>query len=285
MARIAGKRVLVTGGASGMGRRVALECARRGADVVLWDIDGQRLAAVKAEVEAAGGSARADVCSVADREAVYRTARAVESERGSVDVVVNCAGVVSGAPMLELKDEQIERTFAVNTLALYWTTKAFLPRMIEHNSGHIVTLASASGMIGVAKLVDYAASKWAAMGFDESLRVELKKSAPGVKTTVVCPYYVNTGMFAGVKSRFPLLLPILEEADVSRRIVAAIEHERPRLVMPWLVFLLPLMRVLPVPLMDALANFLGVNVSMDEFVGRGHSSESPRAAVAGRHGA
>jgi all-trans-retinol dehydrogenase (NAD+) len=257
---------VITGGASGMGRRVALECALRGADVVLWDIDAARLAAVAGEIEAAGGSARTDVCSVADREQVYRTARAVEQERGFVDVVVNSAGVVSGAPFLELTDAQIERTFDVNTLALYWTTKAFLPHMVERNRGHIVTIASASGYIGVSRLVDYAASKWAAIGFDES----------GVKTTVVCPYYVNTGMFTGVKSRFSWLLPILEEGEVSRRIAEAIEHERPRVTMPWPIFLLPLMRVLPVPVMDALANFLGVNVSMDEFVGRRRDADLPR---------
>jgi all-trans-retinol dehydrogenase (NAD+) len=283
MAKLAGKRVVVTGAASGIGRRIALECARRGADVVLWDIDRERLGAVLGEVLAIGGSARADVCSVADRNQVYRTARAIEHERGAVEVVVNSAGVVSGAPILDLSDEQIERTFAVNTLALYWTTKAFLPRMVERNSGHIVTIASASGLIGVSKLVDYSASKWAAVGFDESLRVELKARAPGVKTTVVCPYYVNTGMFTGVKSRFPWLLPILEEEVVSRRIVDAIEHNRARLITPWPVFLLPLMRVLPVAWMDALANFLGVNVSMDEFVGRARAQEEPLAAPAGRH--
>jgi all-trans-retinol dehydrogenase (NAD+) len=199
-----------------------------------------------------------------------------------VDIVVNSAGVVSGKPILELTDEQIERTFDVNTLALYWTCKAFLPGMVERRRGHLVTIASASGLIGVAKLADYSASKWAAIGFDESLRVELKKLAPQVRTTVVCPYYVNTGMFTGVKSRFSWMMPILEEAHVVRRIVEAIERDRRRVVMPWPVFLLPLMRLLPIPLFDALANFLGVNVSMDEFVGRQREAVPAQPAAAGR---
>ena len=98
--------------------------------------------------------------------------------------------------------------------------------MIQRNRGHIVTIASASGLIGVARLADYASSKWAAVGFDESLRAELSKVAPGVMTTVVCPFYINTGMFRGVRSRFPFLLPILEEDDVARRVVHAIQTDR-----------------------------------------------------------
>jgi all-trans-retinol dehydrogenase (NAD+) len=154
--------------------------------------------------------------------------------------------------------------------------------MVERRRGHLVTIASASGLIGVAKLADYSASKWAAIGFDESLRVELKRLAPEVRTTVVCPYYVNTGMFTGVKSRFSWMMPILEEAHVVRRIVEAIERDRRRVVMPWPVFLLPLMRLLPIPLFDALANFLGVNVSMDEFVGRQREAVPAQPAAAGR---
>jgi all-trans-retinol dehydrogenase (NAD+) len=182
---------------------------------------------------------------------------------------------VSGKSFLELPDTQIEATFKINTLALFWTGKAFLPDMIGRNRGHIVTMGSASGYIGVAKLSDYAASKWAAVAFDESLRAELKRSAPAVVTTIVCPYYVNTGMFHGVKTRFPLLLPILDEEFVAARIVGAIQRNQRRLVMPRLVGLVPLMRMLPVPLFDALADFLGINASMDEFAGRDSGRSTP----------
>ena len=155
-------------------------------------------------------------------------------------------------------------------LALFWTGKAFLPSMIERNRGHIVTIASASGLIGVARLVDYAASKWAA---DRLRRVAARRAAQGRAgrlTTVICPYYINTGMFRGVQSRFPFLLPILEEDDVAARVVHAIQTDRRRLIMPWLFHLVPVMRFLPVGLFDWVANFLGVNASMDEFVGRQH---------------
>jgi all-trans-retinol dehydrogenase (NAD+) len=153
-------------------------------------------------------------------------------------------------------------------LALFWTTKAFLPHMIENNRGHVVTIASASGLIGVAKLSDYSSSKWAAIGFDESLRGELRKAAPGVMTTVVCPFYIDTGMFHGVKSRFSFLLPILKEEKVAERVVSAIQRNKRRLMMPPVVYTVPLMRLFPVGVFDMLASFLGINASMDEFKGR-----------------
>jgi len=270
---IAGQHVLITGGGSGIGRRMALKLAALGGRISVWDINQRSLDTVIAELNgAAQQPSRGFLCDVSQRDAVYRAAQETQAAAGPVDILINNAGVVSGALLLDLPDEKIEATLAVNTLSLFWTAKAFLPRMVERNQGHVVTIASASGLIGVAKLTDYATSKWAAVGFDESLRAELRQIAPGVKTTVVCPYYINTGMFAGVKSRFPLLLPILNEDEVATRIVAAIQRNKRRLWLPPLVYTIPAMRVLPVRLFDWLATFLGVNASMDEFKGRGHST-------------
>lgn len=269
MGEISGRHALVTGGASGIGRLMALKLAAAGARVTIWDVNAAALRATVDELAAVPGcAAQGFVCDVADRAQVY--ARAAETAAAApVDILVNNAGVVSGKDFLELPDEKIAATFDVNVLALFWTSKAFLPSMITRGHGHLVTIASASGLIGVARLADYAASKWAAIGFDESLRAELRKIAPGVLTTVVCPFYINTGMFRGVRSRFPWLLPILEEDEVAERVVRAIRRGQRRLLMPWTVHLVPLMRALPVGVFDRLANFLGVNSSMDEFVGRG----------------
>jgi all-trans-retinol dehydrogenase (NAD+) len=268
VSEIAGRHVLVTGGASGIGRGMALRLAALGGRVSVWDVDRDRLDRVVGELAGAGEPARGYRCDVAKREEVYRVAAETMAAAGAVDVLINNAGVVSGRSLLELPDERIEATFAVNALSLFWVTKAFLPRMIEQGRGHVVTIASASALIGVAKLSDYAASKWAAMGFDESLRAELRAIAPALRTTVVCPYYVDTGMFRGVRSRFPRLLPILDENDVADRVVDCIRRDKRRLVMPPLVHLLPLLRVLPVGAFDRIAGFLGVNASMDGFEGR-----------------
>ena len=185
---------------------------------------------------------------------------------------MNNAGVVSGKPLLELTDEQIEQTLRVNALAPFWVTRAFLPGMLQRGSGHVVTIASAAGLIGTPRQTDYAASKHAAVGFAEALRFELKRSSPGVKTTLVCPFYVDTGMFAGVKTRFPQLLPILKLDDVVGAIVKAIQDDTPQVQMPFMVRTLPAMRLLPIWAFDALADFFGVTRAMDEFTGRGLGS-------------
>jgi len=269
MTDVNGRIVVVTGAASGIGRLLAGELGDRGARLVLWDLTEDRLAPVLAELERrTGRPATGYACDVADRAIVAEVAARVRSEVGDPEVVVNNAGIVSGARLLDLPDEKIESTFRVNTLALFWVTKAFLPAMIDRGSGHVVTVASAAGLVGVAKQTDYSASKHAAVGFDESLRAELRGVAPGIVTTVVCPYYVDTGMFAGVKTRVPVLLPILSQEDVARRIARAIDRDRRQLILPPMVRLVPAMRLLPVRAFDWVMDLFGVNASMEDFVGR-----------------
>jgi all-trans-retinol dehydrogenase (NAD+) len=276
MTDVNGRIALVTGGAAGIGRLLAIELARRGAIPVVWDLTGERLEPVVAELDhLSGGRAHGYACDVGDAEAVYATARRVHDDVGNPEVVVNNAGVVSGTRLLDIPDEKIRRTFDVNVLGLFWVTKAFLPAMLAANSGHLVTVASAAGLVGVARQTDYSASKHAAVGFDESLRVELHRTAPGIVTTVVCPYYVDTGMFEGVRSRIPLLLPILEPADVARRIADAIGTDRRMLVLPPIVRLLPVLRFLPPTIFDRVMDLFGVNVSMDHFVGHGAGGSPP----------
>ncbi len=278
MTQIAGSTILITGGASGIGRLLALKTAARGAKVVVWDIHAERLAAAIDELRRSGApAAQGYLCDVSDRHSVYETAERVKQEAGPVRILVNGAGIVTGKRFLETRDTDIQRTLEVNVGGLFWTCKAFLPGMIEAGAGHVVTIASAAGMIGVARLADYCASKWAAVGLDESLRMELRHLAPGVRTTVVCPYYIDTGMFRGVATRFPWLLPILKEEKVAERIVRAVARNRRRLVMPWLVWWVPPLRMLPVGMFDALADLLGINRSMDHFEGRSRVEEVPVA--------
>ena len=100
------------------------------------------------------------------------------------------------------------------------------------------------------------------------MRNELRRLAPKVRTTVVCPFFIDTGMFKGAKTRFSFLLPILKEVEVADAVVKAVKANRPRLMMPPMVYIVPPLRVLPIRVFDALGDLLGVNVSMDEFVGR-----------------
>ena len=119
MTAVHNKHVLVTGGASGIGRLLVLGCAALGATVTIWDRDAEGAGHVAAEASEHGASgAHAFACDVGDRDQVYARAEDVRAAAGDVDVLVNNAGIVSGRPLLELADEYIEETFAVNTLAL-----------------------------------------------------------------------------------------------------------------------------------------------------------------------
>lgn len=112
-----------------------------------------------------------------------------------------------GKDLLDLQDEEILSTMNVNAISHFWTIKAFLPEMIEHNRGHIVTIASLAGTVGVNKLTDYCASKYAAVGLDAALRLELATNGYSkIKTTVVCPWFIDTGMFFQFKE---IIVPLI----------------------------------------------------------------------------
>ncbi|MBV6409525.1 MAG: SDR family oxidoreductase [Burkholderiales bacterium] len=268
MTTIRGSRVLITGAANGIGRLMALRIAQKGGRVVLWDVDEAHLVAVAAEIAAAGGQATVVACNLAERESIEDAAARTLAEHGAVDVLINNAGIVDGKRLLEVSDAEVERTFAVNTLALFRTVRAFLPGMLAQGRGHIVTVASAAGIAAVPRMTDYSASKSAAIAFDEALRLELKHDGAPVKTTVVCPYYISTGMFEGVRTRFPLLLPIMKPEAVAARIVRAIERDESRVILPWFVRCAFPLRLLPTSWFDAIMDFFGITKSMDAFTGR-----------------
>lgn len=279
MTKLRGKKVFITGAASGLGRDMALTMTGLGATVVLCDINEKLLDKVVCDIQAKTGRAVFGYpCDISDRNAVYSTAEKVKEEVGHIDILINNAGIVSGDHFLNLPDEKIVQTFGVNSLALFWTAKAFLPDMLERGKGHIVTVASAAGLVGTKKLTDYCASKFAAVGFNESLRMELRQRAPGIKTTVVCPYYIDTGMFEGVKTRFSWLLPILKPSYVIAKIIKAIESDQAELIMPRFVKITPLSRLLPTPVFDFLSDLIGVNACMDTFQGR-ESNKEPTKVV------
>lgn len=272
MTEIRGKVALVTGGANGIGRLLADAFAADGARLILWDIDEQALLRAKDALSARGHSVDTQVVDLTSPEQIAAAAREALSAHGKVDILINNAGIVSGKPLLELSAADIERTFQVNAIALFHTVRAFLPAMLEDDSGHIVTIASAAGLAGTAKLTDYCSSKFAAVGFDESLRFELKQQGSKVVTTVVCPFYVATDMFAGVNTRFSWLLPIIAPEDLVRRIVRAVSRNRRRLLMPWFAYTVWPSRLLPVAWFDALMGFLGISRSMETF--KGHADRA-----------
>jgi all-trans-retinol dehydrogenase (NAD+) len=262
-----GKKVLITGAGSGLGRLLAKEAAQKGASLILVDINGLALKETSIEFEQTSATSLYP-CDLSQKENIYDMAKQILDDHGFIDILIQNAGIVQGKYLLESNDDLIEKTFAVNTLSLFWMTKAFLPSMMERNEGHIVTISSAGGLTGVCKLTDYCSSKFASFGFNESLRLELKELGKNIQTTVVCPYYMKTGMFEGAQTRFSFLLPILDPKVVCKKVIHAIEKNREILITPLACYSTFLTRILPVWLGDWISNFFGITKGMDHFTGR-----------------
>lgn len=270
----AGACVVITGAGSGIGRLMALRIVEEGGRVAIWDINGEAarttadMANAQVGADPSDPKAIAFTVDVTDNAAVQRAAADTIDTLGRVNVLINNAGVVSGAPFEDLTEQQIRRTFAVNVLSLFWTTKAFMPALKKQQRAAIVTVASAAGIVAVARQTDYAASKFAAVGFTSSLRSELKKAGSHIRTLTVCPYYIDTGMFEGVTTKFPLLLPILKEQAVADRIVEAVAKGRERLIMPPFAAVAGFVAALPPKIADPIYGIFGLNEGMDHFTGR-----------------
>lgn len=273
MHTVEGKIVLITGAAMGMGRLYAEHAvAEHAAAVVLWDIDQQALAETRDALVAAGGHVIAHVVDVASAEAVANAAAKVRAEVGDPDIVINNAGVVRSKPFWEHEPlADTEFVMRINTLAPMHVARAFLPAMIANGrEARLLNVASASGMMSVPLMSVYTASKWAMIGWSDSLRLELVRAGhPHVRVTTLIPSYINTGMFAG--ARAPLLTPLLEPGYVVDKAWTAMKRGKPRLMLPWTVALSAALHgVMPLPAWDWLAGrVFKVYSSMDAFRGRG----------------
>ncbi|XP_048115606.1 short chain dehydrogenase/reductase family 16C, member 5a isoform X1 [Alosa alosa] len=231
---VTGEIVLITGAGSGIGRLMALEFARLDVALVLWDISQEGMKET-ARLTKEKGASRVHyyLCDCSDKSEVYRVAKQVKREVGDVRILINNAGIVTGKKFMDAPDSLIEKTLEVNTMSHFWTYKAFLPAMVDNNHGHLVCISSSAGLIGVNGLADYCASKFAAIGFAESVALELLATGKdGVKTTIVCPYFINTGMFDGCSTKWPTLLPILDPVYVAKNVVNAILTEQSYLLLP-----------------------------------------------------
>lgn len=230
---------LVTGAGQGLGRQIALQLAADcDATVVLWDINEETLRDVEREIRDAGGNAHAYVVDCSDRKAVYSAAERVRDDVGDVAVLVNNAGVTGfsgGFVEGELTDDTIVKTFSVNTLAHFWTVRAFLPWMTENNYGYIVNVASFAAHVAAPNAVAYAASKAAARSFSESLRYELHLAGKrGINVTCVCPSFINTRMLsaAQLEAARERNEKVLEPDHVAGCILRGMAEKKTEIILP-----------------------------------------------------
>lgn len=262
--------ILITGAASGLGRSLSLLFDAAGAHTIALDVDETGLALLQ---KASSSNLRTSPCDLTDTEQTEHVLKQLVEETGGIDILVNNAGVTSGKFLEELTGADVDRTFRINSISHFQTVRILLPHMMKKQSGHIVTIASAGGIVASPRMADYAASKFAAVGFDEAMRVEFRHRNIPIHTTLVAPFFINTGMFKGVKTRFSWLLPIMDQEKVAHRIFHAIRRRKKRLIMPWFVYTAYPLRLLPLTLFDAVGSFFGISRTMDDYTGRTHSPD------------
>jgi NAD(P)-dependent dehydrogenase (short-subunit alcohol dehydrogenase family) len=189
-----GRRALVTGAGSGMGRASALLLAARGADVLATDIDPATAAETAERCAAAGGRARAATLDVSDYDGVLGTLAAEQDRHGPIDVAVGCAGIATFATVAEVPEDEVDAVLAVSLGGTYAVTRALLPGMRGRGFGRLIAFSSLNAKTPPSELGHYSAAKAAVIGFTQAVALEV---APEVTVNCVCPGMIDTPILLG----------------------------------------------------------------------------------------
>lgn len=197
---LADRIAVVTGAGRGIGRAIALELARQGADVVVAARTRSEIASVSTDIERMGRKSLAIEADVSVEKDVRRFAERTLKEFGGVDILINNAGIGVFANVLDLETSDMDRMWEVNVRGVFLCTRAFLPSMIERRSGDIVNISSLAGRNAFVGGAGYCATKWALIGFGRSLMLEVRKH--NIRVVTICPGSVDTS-FGGTESGAP----------------------------------------------------------------------------------
>ena len=265
--KILGNTVLITGGCSGIGKIMGRMCLEKGASrLVIWDINEKAVEATVQEFSSLG-SVYGHVADISSPESVDKAFEDTKDACGDVDILINCAGIITNnKPFDEQTDQDIIRTIDINTKGAMFVTLRYVKDMKMRGSGHICNITSSAGMLSMPKMALYAASKWGATGWSDSIRIELQREKSGVRVTTIAPYFINTGMFDGIRSLFKIQKP----ETVARKTLRAIEHNRGYKGIPFGQHFIRLMQgLLPVSWFDFIfGDICGLYTVMDHFTGR-----------------
>ena len=195
MKSLIGKVVVITGAGSGMGREMTLLAARSGARLAISDWNPDSLSETVVLAKDAGATEiRSDVVDVSDRAAVYAWADAVAEQFGTVNVVVNNAGVTMTGDFVDMTEEEFDWIVGINFDGVITGTRAFLPHLIASGDGHLINISSLFGLISMPGQTAYNATKYAVRGFTEALREEMLIAKHPVTVTCVHPGGIKTGI-------------------------------------------------------------------------------------------
>ncbi len=235
---LTGRTVLVTGAGSGIGRATALLAARRGADLVVCDLDEGGLAETEAEARSLGREVLARRVDVANRDQMTEFAAAVGESVGAVDLLVNNAGVGLGAKFLDTELSDWDWIVSINLMGVVHGCKLFVPAMVERGAGgHVVNVSSVAGYLASPPLAAYSTTKFGVLGLSEALREELQPHGIGV--TAICPGLINTPITTSSRMRGIAADPARRERmramyerrnygpdRVARNILKAVQRDR-----------------------------------------------------------
>ncbi|XP_053697283.1 estradiol 17-beta-dehydrogenase 11-like [Sabethes cyaneus] len=234
---IKGWLALVTGGANGLGRAIAIELAKQGCNVAVADLDEYNALRTVLELRYYGVKAASYKVDVACHDEVQNLQQTIEAELGPVDILINNAGLVPFLVSDEYVPENLQRMVNVNILANFYTVNSFLPGMYVRQKGHIVTIASAAAYLPVGLMRHYSTTKYAMKGFMEELRDEIKLAGHTkyIKTTTIFPFQLNTRrelVDAVLKMPFFSRLPVIDPDQAARSIVRSIRCNRRKAFAP-----------------------------------------------------
>ena len=212
---------IVTGGGRGIGRAISIALAKQGANVVVAARTKKEINETKAMVEEIGGKAIAVTTDITKEEDVKRMVKKTIETFGKIDILVNNAGVAIKKPIIEMTEKEYDQIMDCNIKGMFLCTKHVLPHMTDNNSGTIINISSGAGTHGIPELSVYSASKFAVIGFTESILFEVGTK---VKVHAICPGGVDTEMYRSLFNDTPSLKP----EDVAEKVMELINYPRPK---------------------------------------------------------
>jgi NAD(P)-dependent dehydrogenase (short-subunit alcohol dehydrogenase family) len=287
MTDVRGKVAVITGAGSGIGRALAYDLARRGAAVAISDIDATGLGETARQVRIIGAKIRETRLDVTDRAAVLRYADEVAAEFGTVNIVINNAGIAFTGDIEKMSFEQIERVIDVDFWGVVNGTKAFLPHLIASGDGHVVNISSLFGLMAMPGQSAYNAAKFAVRGFTEALREEMLVNGHPVHVTCVHPGGIKTAIArnagtvdgedqAALAEFFDRKLARTSPESAAKAIVRAVIGNRPRSVVGLDAKLLDLLVRITGPAYQRLVA-VAARRTMPKPVASGHQREHERS--------
>ncbi|RKS95530.1 3-oxoacyl-[acyl-carrier protein] reductase [Flavobacterium limicola] len=224
MTDLKNKNALITGAGKGIGKAIALALAKEGVNVILVARTQEEIDSVAAKVRSLRVKALAITADVADINSVNAAVDKALAEFGTIDILINNAGIAAFGKFLELEPTDWERIIQVNLMGTYYVTRAVLPNMIERQTGDIINISSTAGLSGNALTSAYSASKFAVLGLTESLMQEVRKH--NIRVTALTPSTVATDMAKELKLTDGNPETVMQAEDMAELIIAQLKLNR-----------------------------------------------------------